>query len=289
MRLVRLGALAIVLSLAVAQPAAAIGPGQSGDHAPLYSRSLGDSLAAGVQPIGDPANLYRTDQGYADQLFAMAREWHPNLELVKLGCPGETTGTMIDGGICAYDHGSQLDEAVAFLHAHGKFVAFVSIDIGFNDFPCQTGLECLPPGAATIGRNLPTILGALREAAGPETPIVGATIYDPFLAYWLTGPEGQALAQLSVSAAIVPLNQMLTGIYGAAGMPVADVEGAFSTTDFTTMVQLPPFGEVPLNVARLCQWTWVCAPAPLGPDNHANVAGYHAMAEAFAAVLKPGP
>jgi lysophospholipase L1-like esterase len=287
MRLVRLGALAIVLSLAVAQPAAAIGPGQSGDHAPLYYLSLGDSLAAGVQPIGDPANLYRTDQGYADQLFAMAREWHPNLELVKLGCPGETTGTMIDGGICAYDHGSQLDEAVNFLHAHGKYVAFVSIDIGFNDFPCQTGLECLPPGAATIGRNLPTILGALREAAGPETPIVGATIYDPFLAYWLTGPEGQALAQLSVSAAIVPLNRMLTGIYGQAGMPVADVEGAFSTTDFTTLVPLPPLGNVPLNVVRLCQWTWVCAPAPLGPDNHANALGYHAMAEAFAAVLRP--
>ena len=287
MRLVRLGALALVLSLAVAQPAAAIGPGRSGDHAPLYYLSLGDSLAAGVQPIGDPANLYRTDQGYADQLFAMAREWYPNLRLVKLGCPGETTGTMIDGGICAYDHGSQLDEAVSFLHAHGKFVAFVSIDIGFNDFPCQTGLECLPPGAATIGQNLPTILGALREAAGPETPIVGATIYDPFLAYWLTGPEGQALAQLSVSEAIVPLNRLLTGIYGAAGMPVADVEGAFSTTDFTTTVQLPPFGEVPLNVARLCQWTWVCAPAPFGPDNHANALGYHAMAEAFAAVLKP--
>lgn len=287
MRLVRLGALAIVLSLAIAQPAAAIGPGQSGDHAPLYYLSLGDSLAAGVQPIGVSANLYRSDQGYADQLFAMAREWYPNLELVKLGCPGETTGTMIDGGICAYDHGSQLDEAVSFLHAHGKFVAFVSIDIGFNDFPCQTGLECLPPGAATIGRNLPTILGALREAAGPETPIVGATIYDPFLAYWLTGPEGQALARLSVAAAIVPLNQMLTGIYSQAGMPVADVEGAFSTTDFTTMEPLPPFGEVPRNVARLCQWTWVCAPAPFGPDNHANALGYHAMAEAFAAVLRP--
>ena len=287
MRLIRLGALAMILALAVAQPAAAIGPGRSGDHAPLYYLSLGDSLAAGVQPIGDPANLYRTDEGYADQLYAMARDWYPNLRLVKLGCPGETTATMIDGGICAYDHGSQLDEAVAFLHAHGKFVAFVSIDIGSNDFPCQTGLSCLPPGAATIAQNLPAILGALREAARPETPIVGATIYDPFLAYWLNGPEGQALARLSVSEAIVPLNRLLTGIYGGAGMPVADVEGAFSTTDFTTMVPLPLLDNVPLNVVRLCQWTWVCAPAPFGPDNHANALGYHAMAEAFAAVLKP--
>ncbi len=287
MRFNRLGVLAIALSLAIAQPAAAIGPGSSGDHAPLYYLSLGDSLAAGVQPSGDPADAYRTNEGYADQLYAIARAWYPNLRHVKLGCPGETTQTMIDGGICAYDHGSQLDEAAAFLHAHRQFVAFVTIDIGFNDFPCQNNLECLPPGVATIRQNLPTILGALREAAGPGTPIVGATIYDPFLAYWLTGPAGQALAQLSVSAAIVPINGLLSGIYDAAGMSVADVEGAFSTTDFATTVLLPPFGLVPLNVARICQWTWVCAPAPLGPDNHANAAGYHAIAEAFAAVLQP--
>ncbi len=153
--------------------------------------------------------------------------------------------------------------------------------------PARPGLSCLPPGVATITQNLPAILPTLRAAAGPETPIVGATIYDPFLGYWLTGPEGQAFAQLSVSAAIVPLNQLLTGIYGAAGMPVADVQGAFSTTDFTTMVPMPRFGPVPLNVVRLCQWTWVCAPPPLGPNNHANTAGYYAMAEAFAAVLKP--
>ena len=103
----------VALLLAFAQPVAAVGPGSSGDHAPVYYLSLGDSLAAGVQPIGDPTDLYRTDEGYADQLYAIATSWYPNLELVKLGCPGETTGTMIDGGICAYDHGSQLDQAVA--------------------------------------------------------------------------------------------------------------------------------------------------------------------------------
>ena len=287
MRSIRLGALAIALSLAIAQPVAAFGPGSSGDHAPVYYLSLGDSLAAGQQPIGDPADMYRTDEGYADQLYAIAKSWYPNLALVKLGCPGETTGTMINGGICDYDHGNQLDEALAFLHAHRQFVAFVSIDIGFNDFPCQTGLSCVPPGVASIQANLPTILGALREAAGPGIPIVGATIYDPFLASWLTGPDGRVFAELTVFGAIVPINQMLTGIYGAAGMPVADVEGAFSTTDMTTTVPLPPFGEVPLNVVRICQWTWVCAPPPLGPNNHLNAAGYQAMAEAFAVVLMP--
>lgn len=287
MRSIRLCALAVALSLAVAQPVAAVGPGSSGDHAPLYYVSVGDSLAAGQQPIGDPTDMYRTNEGYADQLYAMAKSRYPNLVLVKLGCPGETTGTMIDGGICAYDQGSQLDEAVAFLHAHRQFVAFVTIDIGVNDFPCQTGLSCLPPGVATIQANLPTILSTLREAAGPGIPIVGATIYDPFLGAWLTGPEGRAFAELSVFGAIVPINQMVTGIYGAAGMPVADVEGAFSTTDFTTMVPMPPFGDVPLNVVRICQWTWICVPPPLGPDNHANAAGYQAMAQAFAVILLP--
>jgi lysophospholipase L1-like esterase len=32
-------------------------------------------------------------------------------------------------------------------------------------------------------------------------------------------------------------------------------------------------------------WTWICAPAPLGPDNHPNAAGYAVIADAFAAEL----
>ena len=53
------------------------------------------------------------------------------------------------------------------------------------------------------------------------------------------------------------------------------------------MVPMPPVGLVPLNVARICQWTWICAPAPLGPNKHANTAGYQVMAVAFAEVLQP--
>jgi hypothetical protein len=42
---------------------------------------------------------------------------------------------------------------------------------------------------------------------------------------------------------------------------------------------------VPLNVARICQWTWMCAPPPVGPNIHANDAGYHVIADTFAAQL----
>jgi lysophospholipase L1-like esterase len=275
---------AVLLAVALAAPAAATSEASDG-HARQYYLSLGDSLAAGVQPIGDPDRAFRTNDGYADQLFAIARQDVPKLSLVKLGCPGETTTSMVNGGICSYRHGSQLDEAVHFLESHRPFVAFVTIDIGANDFPCQTDLSCVPGGVASVQANLPVITAALREAAGPDVPIVGMTLYNPFLGYWLAGPDGQQFAQATTFDAIVPLNNLFEGLFAAAGASTADVEGAFSTTDFTTMVSLPGAGEVPLNVARICMWTWICAPAPFGPDNHANAAGYGVIAQAFAAEL----
>jgi hypothetical protein len=79
-----------------------------------------------------------------------------------------------------------------------------------------------------------------------------------------------------------PVNGLLRAIFEAAGAAVADVEGAFSSYDFETLVELPGIGSVPLNVARICVWTWVCVPPPLGSENHANATGYGVIAEAFA-------
>jgi len=61
--------------------------------------------------------------------------------------------------------------------------------------------------------------------------------------------------------------------------------GAFSSNDFDTLVDLQGVGIVPINVAKICMWTWVCAPPPLGPDNHANAAGYAVIAGVFAIAL----
>jgi lysophospholipase L1-like esterase len=272
-----------ILLLVTTTGVALAAPGSSGEHAKLYYVSLGDSLAAGVQPIGDPTDLYRTADGYAEQLRTIGQARWEKLSLVKLGCPGETTTTMIDGGICEYSHGSQLDEAVAFLEAHHQLVAFVTIDIGANDFPCQT-TECLPAGFAAIQSNLPVILSRLRAAAGPDVPIVGMSLYNPFLGAWLLGPDGQAFA-LASSQLLGAVNAVLGTIFGAADVPVADVAGAFSSNDFETLVALPGVGEVPINVAKICLWTWVCAAPPLGPDNHANATGYGVIAGAFADAL----
>jgi lysophospholipase L1-like esterase len=251
-----------------------------------YYLSLGDSLSVGVQPTGTEERLARTDEGYADQLHALALQRNPGLRLVKLGCPSETTKTMMEGGLCGYPHGCQLNEAVAFLRRRRGKVAMVTIDIGFNDFPAQD-LVGVRLGMAAVARNLPVILGRLQEAAGPSTPIVGMTLYDPFLCQWPVGPDGRDIARLSVEAAIRPINDMLRRIYRAAGCGVADVEQAFSTLDFETQVPLDECGRVPLNVARIAEWTWAAARPPLGPDFHANAAGYRAIAGAFAEVLLP--
>ena len=255
-----------------------------GDAAPIYYLSLGDSLAVGVQPIGPENRQFRTDEGYADQLATIARRRLPNLRTVKLGYPGESTTTMIEGGLTEYPHGSQLDEAVAFLRVHRGSVAFVTVDIGLNDLESYV-LEAIPAGLASIGRNLPGILATLQEAAGPGTPIAGMTIYDPFLPHWLDGPLGRELARISVSEAVVPFNACFGEIYRAAGLELADVEGAFATIDFETQVELAGVGRVPINVARACEWTWGGEPPPLGPDVHANVRGYRVIAEAFERAL----
>jgi lysophospholipase L1-like esterase len=252
-----------------------------------YYLSLGDSLAAGYQPIDPTDSLH---QSYADQLVTALQAKHPHLSLTlkKLGCYGETTATMITGGLCPYPYGSQLAEAVVFLRLHRGAVALVTIDIGANDEDCPITVpldwRCIGHGLRAIKRDLPTILTTLREAAGPEVPIVGMNYYAPFLALWLQGESGRVDAIANLPAFLL-FNETLEQIYKTHGLPVADVESAFSTTDFSTTVLTPDLGPIPLNVARICQWTWMCAPPPLGPDIHANAEGYGVIAGAFVKVL----
>ena len=65
--------------------------------APPYYLALGDSLSQGVQPNASGQSV-ETKQGYADDLWSRYHASTPALRLAKLGCPGETTGTMLAGG-----------------------------------------------------------------------------------------------------------------------------------------------------------------------------------------------
>ena len=277
----------VTTTLAGAAPALASSSKQSHyPFAPSYYLSLGDSLSQGVQPnaAGDSVE---TNQGYPDQLYAALRLGNPRLRLVKLGCPGETTGTMITGGICSYPQGSQLAAAVSFLKYHRGQISLITIDIGANDLnPCliltdPTKLqECIAGALKTIGANLTYIMAELRAAGGSKVRIIGMTYYVPELAAWLTGPAGQQSARLSEQLAVT-FNGVLSQVYQAFGARIADVFGAFHSSDFTHQVTLPSIGTVPLNVALICQWTWECAPPPRGPNEHANKIGYRVIALTF--------
>lgn len=249
----------------------------------VYYLSLGDSLAQGAQPIGGPDSLSGEagyNHGYADELLKTARHGHRNtLRLVKLGCGGETTASMISGGGCSYRAGSQLAAAVEFLDEHPGKVAFVTIDVGANDiFRCGGNPTCFVP---QVEYNLPIIVSTLRAHAGPDVPIVGMNYYSTGNVAWFEDPVAGQIAAANGAR----FNDRLERLYTSSGALVADVEGAFAVTDFATLVDLPGVGPVPLSVYNTCTLTWVCTPPPLGPDIHANTDGYERIADAFAAVL----
>jgi len=260
-------------------------PAPARPGAPSYYLALGDSLSRGVQPDAAGASV-PTPQGYPDLVYAGLRRGHPGLRLVQLGCPGETTETMMRGGICRYPGGSQLAAAVAFLRAHRGHVLLITIDIGAND-PEHCGDQPDLAGLAScIGRipdataNLTAILARLRAAAGPRVRIVGMSYYLPELAEWRDGLLGRMVAWASERLAVA-YNDVLDRAYARAGVGVANVAGAFDTADFGDPVMVRGIGMLPRNVARICEWTWECASRPRGPNQHANPSGYRVIANAF--------
>ena len=95
-------------------------------------------------------------------------------------------------------------------------------------------------------------MAGLRSAAGPSVPIVGMTLYDPFVVEWLTGAAGQQFAQESATD-YQAYNYELAATYASYGAKVADVAGTFSSYDFTDLVS-SPYGTVPKAVAVACAW-----------------------------------
>src|SRR5215467_10865973 len=153
-------------------PALAASHGARATTASSFYLSLGDSLAQGVQPNAQGVSV-ETKQGYPDQLFTALRLGNPALKLIKLNCPGETTGSMIKSDICNYPTSSQLAQAAAFLASHRGHVQLVTIDIGAYDLnPCLalTNINaiavCLQGVFPQIQANLTTIMNTLTTAGG---------------------------------------------------------------------------------------------------------------------------
>ena len=267
--------ISLVAGSAVAQP----NP-RALERAMGYYLALGDSLATGYQPTtGNDLT-----GGYVGHVHDAAVERNAKTRLVNIACAGETSQSFVDGGHCDFKRGSQLEEMRHFLRAHGQFTRLVTIDIGSNDVQrCLSGgvidQDCIQGGMAQVEVNLPTILAELRVGA-PNAQIVVLDYYNPFLAAWLTGAEGQALAEQSAGLQQA-LNGIITQAAAGAGADLARVSVAYQSSNWQ-LTQVPGLGQVPTNVALICGWTWMCT----RNDIDANDPGYAVMAQTVVAVLR---
>jgi lysophospholipase L1-like esterase len=271
---------------------------------PKYLLALGDSLAAGYQPTDgvslppvDPASSFR-DQGYPGS-YAADLATMQGLSLVDLGCPGETTSSMLAtpaqprcGELyeAEFGVGSQILAAETFLSRHPGRVGLITLDIGANDLDhcvstSNVNTTCLASADVAVLKNLGRILTSLMASVrhfDPGARVAGMNYYDPFLGleYSPGGIRGDELALGSV-VATNGFNAELSAAFNKFGVSVVDVASAFRIDALTPLVRFDG-KTLPEDVASICELTWMC-PSVAGeaPSIHPNAAGYRTIAVAF--------
>ncbi len=223
--------------------------------------ALGDSLAFGVQPDGD------FKHGYVNNLFQELHEEGVK-DFTNLACPGETSSTLIKGGICAYSpFSSQLKAALAYLRANAGNVSPVTLDIGANEITpdtnprtCKVNVKKFYTDLAALDANLTrVILPKLRAALTVNGRVTGKIVmmnyYDPYQ---------------NICPNSVPYTQTLNKHLAS------DVKG------FGSIVNVfRAFGGPKTPNPHICTHTWMCAAPPLGPNIHSTNKGYRVIADPF--------
>jgi lysophospholipase L1-like esterase len=281
---------ATALSVHSNSPANASGSDATAAPSAGFYLDVGASTSLGFQPTGIPAhNGKRTSTGYANDLVAYEAKRGIQLFLRQVGCPGETTLTMLTTtDHCYIPPGRQLWAAEKYLKKEGTASGLVTIDLGFNDvraclLPAQVEAACAAKGLKDVRDDLPKIVADLKAAAGPNVHFIGLDYGDPFLAHYLLGTAEFDDATDSLTV-MTTLDNELHSAYTNADIPTANVAGAFRLAN-TTPTDLAKVGMVPQNVASECAYTWMCTPPPWGPDDHPNNAGYAVIATEIEADL----
>lgn len=298
-------------------PGAATAKKDGGDNQ-IYL-SLGTSLSAGTLADQNGVSQPFTNKSFTDRLYPRLRQhFGGQLQHVKLGCPGETTNSMMHGefvlgrddppdgnaflgvptpspcsaaGFDTYDSGTQLGDAIALLESEAD-VVLITIDIGANDAlrtlaGCGVDAGCINTGLGFSLGNLAAILTAIR-GTGYSGPIIGMNYYNPNLAAIVNEDVDTGGLDPSIYAALtngltVGYNAGLEATYGFFGAQVADIEAAFDTTNFDD----DDGNGVPDNVDMICDLTDMCPPKPgAAPNIHPNPKGYAFMSRVFLAALE---
>jgi hypothetical protein len=251
---------------------------------------IGASASLGMQPDGVVKhNGHRTNTGYANDLVAIEVSKGVALDLTQIGCPGETAQSMLSGADSCYTlPEDQLLRATTFLKENVNQPGIVTIDLGFNDVlaclvPPLVDENCAKQGIILVNQDMPLVLKALQSAAGPKVHFIGLEYSDPYLGRYLLPSNGKLDASESLQV-FQQLNAVLNTVYAKAGIPVANVPGAYQIDDETPKL-LKGFGTVPTNVAQACLLTWMCTGYPYGPDDHPNNAGYKLIAQTIAGIV----
>lgn len=303
--------IATILALFVAAPAAHAAPAYGGPptaNGGTYL-ALGDSLAFGYQGYkvaacatpaagfcSSPNTQFTT--GYVNVFANLFAGAYPGVNVVNLGCPGETSGSLIDGsgpypntnttGCNRYPFAihsnhpgkTQLQAAVQVLRDQGKKVNPVTIDIGANDVlglknGCTSttsgiiDLNCVASGApatfATVQSNLDTTLNTLRAEGGKTKEILVVGIYNPLYVaafYQVLGQTGNPTAAATAGAQTDALAANLNGLMASTATKYnAKFVNPLPTFNPTggTPWQGPPPASQGTEINTLCALTLMCA------------------------------
>jgi lysophospholipase L1-like esterase len=279
------------------RPPDAPGPGKK------FYVSIGDSYAAGYQPVNGQQALGSTTRNGYPYLVAARGIRGTGLTLVNYACSGITTTALLEQKGCLvpllgpgaplYPRQTQAQAAIDFIAAHRTEVGLITVIIGGNDIThcayAEDLTRCLRPALATVDTNLARFLPRLRAAAGPSTPIVGLTYPDVLLGAYLSpgavpNESGYRLAARSATGFRDQINPALAVRYRAVGATFLDVTAATGAyVPFSTTTQLDPYGVIPLAVARSCELTYYCQLM----DIHPRTSGYQAIADLIVSALAP--